>query len=191
MHPISRFLLATLGCASIIAGFNFTIDPQQIFHSAWLTQARYSSNPRIGDAGLIRSQDFDTVFMGTSYSLHCRQGEIDERLGGKSLKLAISGGTSKEQNVVLTAALARHPKRVIWQMDDYMFRNSGRVDEYMPADLYSMNVRGLAHYLFSLETLRESVWIAASSLLPIQRFSRGLFALGFIEFDQTDASKIN
>src|SRR5690349_2431797 len=76
MHPISRFLLATLGCASIIAGFNFTIDPQQIFHSAWLTQARYSSNPRIGDAGLIRSQDFDTVFMGTSYSLHFRQGEI-------------------------------------------------------------------------------------------------------------------
>jgi len=192
MHAIPRLLLASFGFATAVAVFNSTIDPLQIFHSAWLTTARYSSNPRIGDAGLIRSQEFDTVFMGTSYSFHFRQGEIDEHLGGKSLKLAISGGTSKEQNVVLTAALKRHPKRVIWQMDDYMFRNSGEVDEYMPADLYPMNLKGVANYLFSLKTLRDSIWITGSSLVPImQRFSRGLFALGLIEFDQTDASKIN
>ena len=29
------------------------------------------------DAGLIRSQQFDTVFMGTSLAIHFRQSDID------------------------------------------------------------------------------------------------------------------
>ena len=43
------------------------------------------------NAGLIRSQHFDTVFMGTSLAIHFRQSDIDRMLGGRSLKLAMTG----------------------------------------------------------------------------------------------------
>jgi hypothetical protein len=39
------------------------------------------------DAGLIRSQDFDTVFMGTSLAIHFRQSDIDRLLAVRSVKL--------------------------------------------------------------------------------------------------------
>ena len=38
---------------------------------------------RMQDAGLIRSQQFDTVFMGTSLAIHFRQSDIDRLLGGQ------------------------------------------------------------------------------------------------------------
>ena len=37
----------------------------------------YSNDSRMQDAGLIQSQDFDTVFMGTSLAIHFRQSDID------------------------------------------------------------------------------------------------------------------
>jgi hypothetical protein len=186
-----QFLSATAVIAGLVAGINFIFDPFQVFRPALFYPARYSSNPRIGDVGLIKSQTFDTVFMGTSYSFHIRQSEIDESLGGKSIKLGMSGGTSKEQNLVIASALKRHPKRVIWQMDDYMFRDSADVDAYLPADLYRMNVKGVLKYLFSRATFQETVWISLCQVLPVNRFSRGLFAQGFLTLDQTDANEIN
>lgn len=188
---LCRFFVAAALFLGLFAGFNFVIDPLQIFHRPWITPARYSSDPRFGNAGLIRSQEFDTAFMGTSYSVQLRQSEIDQRLGGKSLKLAISGGTSKEQNVVLTAALTRHPKRIVWQMDDYMFRNSGDVDAYMPADLYQMNLKGLAEYLLNLRTARESLWMVLRSLKPLQRVAHVMLITGYLTFNETDVMELN
>ena len=63
------------------------------------------------NAGLIRSQQFDTVFMGTSLGVHYRQSDIDRALGVRSLKLALTGSNSKEQKFVLDAALERQPER--------------------------------------------------------------------------------
>ena len=111
----------------------------------------YSNDSRMQDAGLIRSQDFDTVFMGTSLAIHFRQSDIDRLVGGRSLKLAMSGSNSHEQSFVLAAALERHPKRVIWQMDDWIFRDAPDVDSnpFLPANLYRRNAKGLGEYLFS------------------------------------------
>ncbi len=94
------------------------------------------------DAGLIRSQEFDTVFMGTSLAIHFRQSDIDRLLGVRSLKLAMTGSSSREQSFVLAAALERRPRRVIWQMDDWIFRDAPDIDHdiYLPADLYRRNV---------------------------------------------------
>src|SRR5258705_11127875 len=98
----------------------------------------YSPDSRMQDAGLIRSQDFDTVFMGTSLAIHFRQSDIDRILGVRSVKLAITGSNSREQSFVLAAALERHPRRVIWQIDDWIFRHAPELyqDIYMQAVRY-------------------------------------------------------
>jgi len=130
----------------------------------------YSPDSRMQDAGLIRSQEFDTVFMGTSLAIHFRQSDIDRLLGVKSLKLSMTGSTSHEQSFVIAAALERHPKRVIWQVDDWIFRDALDVDHdvYLPADLYRRNIKGIAGYLFSGAMARESLWILARSVPPLE-----------------------
>jgi len=141
-----RFLCATAIVILMAAALNFAVDPLQLFRPARLFPAMYSADSRMQDAGLIRSQDFDTVFMGTSLAVHFRQSDIDKALGVRSLKLAMNGSTSREQAFVLGAAMDRHPKRVIWQMDDWIFRNAPEVDSdvYVPADLYRRNAKGIA-----------------------------------------------
>src|SRR5882724_1518077 len=111
-----RFLCASLLVMAAAVALNFIVDPLQVFRPAKLFAAMYSQDGRLQNAGLIRSQDFDTLLMGTSLSIHFRQSDIDRALGVKSLKLAMTGSSSREQAFVLSAALARGPKRVIWEV---------------------------------------------------------------------------
>src|SRR5206468_8293867 len=163
MSAASRNLLKLL-CASaalvvMAAALNYIVDPLQLFRPARFYQAMYSPDSRMQDAGLIRSQDFDTVFMGTSLAVHCRQSDIDRLLGVRSVKLAMTGSNSREQSFVLAAALERRPGRVIWQMDDWIFRDAPDIDHdiYLPADLYRRNAKGIAEYVFSGAMARESL----------------------------------
>src|ERR1700720_4922160 len=92
-----RFLCASGLIILLAAALNFVVDPLQLFRAARLFAAMYSQDSRMQDAGLIRSQDFDTVFMGTSLAIHFRQSDIDRVLGVRSLKLSLNGSTSVEQ----------------------------------------------------------------------------------------------
>jgi hypothetical protein len=169
-NNLLRFLCAS-GLVMVMAvALNFVVDPLQLFRPARFFPAMYSQDSRMQDAGLIRSQDFDTVFMGTSLAIHYRQSDIDRHLGVRSVKLALPGSNSKEQKFVLDAALERHPRRILWQMDDWIFRDSPDIDSnvYLPADLYRRNAKGIASYLFSGAMARESLWILARSIPPLE-----------------------
>ena len=174
MNTAPKYLLRFLGASGLVivlaAALNFVVDPLQLFRPARLFPAMYSPDSRMQDAGLIRSQEFDTVFMGTSLAIHFRQSDIDRLLGVRSVKLAMTGSNSHEQSFVLAAALDRDPKRVIWQMDDWIFRDAPDIDAniYVPADLYRRNAKGIASYLFSGAMARESLWILARSIPPLE-----------------------
>src|ERR1700704_6638254 len=124
MNTAPTYLLRFLSASGLIivmaAALNFVVDPLQLFRPARLFPAMYSPDSRMQAAGLIRSQDFDTVFMGTSLAVHFRQSDIDRTLGVRSLKLATAGSTSAEQNFILDAALRRHSKLAIWGMDEWI-----------------------------------------------------------------------
>lgn len=184
MTAAAKHLVRLLCLSGLIlltaAALNLAVDPLQLFGPAHVLQAMYSQDSRMQNAGLIRSQDFDTAFMGTSLAIHFRQSDIDRLLGVKSLKLSMTGSNSHEQSFVLDAALARSGRRVIWQVDDWIFRDAPDIDHdiYLPADLYRRNARGIAGYLFSGAMARESAWILARSiprLTPIvTRLTTGL-----------------
>src|SRR5262245_50590766 len=92
-----HYLCAVVTVFLLAALLNYTVDPLQLFRPAQFYRPMYSNDSRMQNAGLIRSQSFDTVFMGTSLAIHFRQSDMDRILGGKSLKLAMSGSTSHEQ----------------------------------------------------------------------------------------------
>jgi len=175
------------------AALNFAVDPLQIFRPARLFTAMYSQDSRLQNAGLIKSQTFDTVFMGTSLAIHFRQSDIDRILSVKSLKLAMNGSSSREQAFVLAAAMARHPKRVIWEVDDWIFHDTPEIDAdtHLPADLYRGNARGLASYLFSGAMARESVWIAARSISPLEPVLAPLTNEALFKFPLSNVDDIN
>src|SRR6266576_6470944 len=72
-----RFLCASAALVAGAAALNFIVDPLQIFRPARLFAAMYSTDTRLQNAGLIQSQHFNTVFMGTSLAIHFRQSDID------------------------------------------------------------------------------------------------------------------
>lgn len=169
-RSIVRLLCASGVILLAAVALNFIVDPLQLFRPARVFPAMYSSDSRMQNAGLIRSQDFDTAFMGTSLAIHFRQSDIDRILGVRSLKLAMSGSSSREQSFVLSAAIERRVRRVIWQVDDWIFRDEPDIDSgvYLPANLYRRTPRGIVGYLLSGAMARESAWIVARSIRPIE-----------------------
>ena len=197
MNPVSknllRFLCASASIMLLAAALNFVVDPLQLFRPARLFPAMYSADTRMQDAGLIQSQLFDTAFMGTSLAIHFRQSDIDRILGGRSLKLSMTGSNSREQSFVLHAAMARHPQRVIWQFDDWILSDSPEIDSdvYLPAGLYRRSTAGLAGYLFSGQMARESLWILARSLPPLEPAVARLTSDLVFKFSVADVDDIN
>jgi len=197
MSAASRNLLWLLGASIAVilsaAALNFIVDPLQLFRPARFTPPGYSLDSRMQNAGLIRSQHYDTVFMGTSLAIHFRQSDIDRVLGVKSVKLTMTGSNSVEQSFVLAQALQRHPKRVIWQADDWIFRDAPDIDSdiYLPADLYRRNFKGVAEYLFSGSMTRESLWLLARSIPPLQPITSRLTNGVLFKFPLSNVDDIN
>jgi hypothetical protein len=190
---IVRMLCASALIMVMAAALNFVVDPLQIFRPARLFTAMYSQDSRMQNAGLIRSQGFDTAFMGTSLAIHFRQSDIDRLLGVRSLKLAMPGSNSHEQSFVLAAALERRPKRVVWEMDDWIFRDAPDIDQnaFLAADLYRGNAKGIAGYLFSGAMVRESAWVLARSIRPLQKTVARLTTDELFKFPVSRVDDIN
>lgn len=165
---LARLLLASIVCVLGAALLTYAVDPLQLFRPSRL--AFYSDDTRMQNAGLIRSQSFDTAFMGTSLAIHFRQSDIDRALGVHSLKLAMTGSNSRQQSFVLEQAIGRGARRVIWAMDDFIFIDAADIesDPYLSVDLYRGTAKGIASYLFSAAMAKESLFALLRSVPPLR-----------------------
>ncbi|MCP3396045.1 hypothetical protein [Bradyrhizobium sp. CCGB20] len=166
---LRRLLLASIVCTLGAAVLTYAVDPLQLFRPSRLV-AFYSDETRVQNAGLIRSQPFDAAFMGTSLAIHFRQSDIDRALGVHSLKLAMTGSNSRQQSFVLEQAIARGARRVVWQMDDFIFVDAADIeaDPFLSVDLYRGTAKGIASYVFSAAMAKESAFALLRSLPPLQ-----------------------
>ncbi|MDN5000822.1 hypothetical protein ACFQZO_08010 [Bradyrhizobium sp. GCM10027634] len=166
---LKRLLLASLACVLGAAGLTYLVDPLELFRPSRV--AFYSDDTRVQNAGLIRSQTFDTAFMGTSLAIHFRQSDIDRVLGVHSLKLAMTGSNSRQQAFVLEQAIDHGARRVIWEMDDFIFVDAADIetDPYLSVDLYRRTVKGVASYLFSAAMAKESLFVLLRSIPPLRQ----------------------
>jgi hypothetical protein len=167
---VRRLLLASIACVLGAALLIYLVDPLQLFRPSRLG-AFYSDDTRVQNAGLIRSQSFDTVFMGTSLAIHFRQSDIDRVLGVHSLKLAMTGSNSRQQSFVLEQAIDRGARRVIWEMDDFIFVDAADIesDPFLSVDLYRRTTKGIASYLFSAAMAKESLFTLLRSIPPLKQ----------------------
>ena len=107
-----RFFLGTLACAAVILGLSAAfvawIDPT-LSKGLGEDGAALFSNERYEMPGLIRSQDYSIVIMGTSLVANYRASWFTEGLGEKTLKITFPDGWVSEFNAALELAFRTHP----------------------------------------------------------------------------------
>lgn len=110
------WMLPVLG----IIGINWLVDPCRIFHKPWIRDNYYASDPgnRIGASGIINSEDFDSIILGTSMAANFSPNEATRIFGRKFVNISLDGSAMTERSVVLNYALKnRNLSQVIFSLD--------------------------------------------------------------------------
>jgi hypothetical protein len=154
-------LAAMVLCGPVL--LTYVVDPLQVFRKAHY-RARFSSNERYQNPGLIRHYRYDAIILGTSMAENFRMSHVNRRLGVRVLKLPIRGSTAREQ--VLTARLALgtgRVARVIWGVDHWLCagfpETIGSPTNPFPLFLYQESTLPYAQYLFNVSTFMDTLKI--------------------------------
>jgi len=160
---LAGFAASVAAALAGIAGFNWAVDPFQFFHLPHFQKpVYYAGYQRYQNAGLARTQSYETVVIGTSVTENFLPSYINQSWGTRALKLSISGSTSYEQFLVLRQALRTGQVRhVIWALDAGAFygkRERVRDDQApFPYFMYRWPAWANVEYLYSLGTLNFSL----------------------------------
>lgn len=140
---------------------NYAVDPLQFYRLA-TPPAVWSENQRYQIPGLARHADYETIVVGTSHAENFLPSLVEDRLGERAVKLAISGSTAREQRLVVEKAIATGKVRhVIWILDRIAFTKPadalGRSGDDFPIHLYREDATTPFRYLISTDTLGLSL----------------------------------
>lgn len=103
-----------------LTGVNWLIDPYRIFHAPWVRQNYYPLDHglRITTSGIINTESFDAMILGTSMAQNFSAQQASELFGYRFVNLSLSGAPLVERSQILRYALARKPLRhVIMSLD--------------------------------------------------------------------------
>jgi len=150
-------ITAMLGlCAAIV----IVVDP--FFHyrtpdpeaEVWFEQ-------RCQTAGLLRSQDYETVLMGTSLAANYRPLWFDAYFDTKTVKATFPNGGFHEFSQALDYACRTHDvKRVIFGLDpNILVRSVEEAPDQLPAYLYDTNPWNDSPYLLNKDVLVRALYV--------------------------------
>lgn len=140
-----RFFAVSLAAAALIlcaaAAFIGWTDPLMRGGLAEGETALFI-NQRYEEAGLIRSQDYSAVVMGTSLAANYRASWFTEGLGAQTLKITFPDGWISEFDTALTLAFDTHPdlEQVFFGLDpNILIRSDRERTVELPQYLYDQN----------------------------------------------------
>lgn len=157
---VIRFILYTLCCAIGAAGLTAILDPWQIYHRAYGYTPYLSNEQRYQNPGLALRYDYDTIIIGTSMTENFLPSEVDQALGGKTMKLSIRGSTSDEHYKMAKLALSTGKvKKVLWGLDYFSLKTG--TEEDFPDYLYDQRWWNDYPYWFNYSVYQQfakSLW---------------------------------
>ena len=121
-------------------------------------------NQRYEEPGLIRSQDYSAVIMGTSLVANYRASWFTEGLGEKTLKITFPDGWISEFDTALDLAISTHPglDKVFFGLDpNILARPAAQAPDQLPAYLYDDDPWNDGAYLFSKDVLLRAGYALA------------------------------
>ncbi|WHY85442.1 hypothetical protein QNH39_22960 [Neobacillus novalis] len=163
---LAAFAIMSTGLIVFVSVIMYIIDPLFYFRKTNLYRPQFVAAERYQMPGLLKNQDYDTVFTATSMGRNFRESYANEKFGGKSFNASLPASTAKEQSMVAEAALRTKPdlKRVIWELNYYSFSGdpnwvSGPPSDF-PTYMYDQSKINDIRYLFSsysVEILKKNL----------------------------------
>jgi len=154
---LAALALVFVLCAAIV----ITVDP--FFHyrtpdptgEVWFEE-RYQM------AGLLRTQEYETILMGTSLAANYRAEWLDEAFSTSAVKITFPNGGFHEFDVALDYAYTRQDvQRLVFGLDpNILARDPAEAPDELPEYLYDANPFNDAPYLWSKSVLTRSVYVA-------------------------------
>ena len=134
------------------------IDPFRIFHKPWIRDNYYYNKPIIQASGIINTDDFKSIILGSSMAANFSPGEATRIFRNKFVNLTLDGTSLAERSVVLRYALARRNLSEViisidWETLDTSSIRGSPIENY--SYLYDENrVNDLLVYASNPDTLR-------------------------------------
>lgn len=162
---ILAFFLLLIAALIPIAALVIHVDPFIHYHPPYLDDYFYTlNNQRSQNDGIIKHFEYDALITGTSMAENFKTSEMDELFGTISIKVPYSGGSFKEINDSLIAALKNNPdlKTIVRGLDmqkfiedkDALRKDLGRYPTYLYDD-YMFNDAG---YLFNRDVIFSRIY---------------------------------
>lgn len=171
-------LILTLGWMLPLVAFvgvNWLVDPYRIFHKPWIGNDYYTSDRTMRDtaAGIINTEEFDSVILGSSMAANFSPSEASQLFGNRFVNITMDGSGIPERSLVLRYALRqRQLSDVIFSFDWGSLRTPVSVSPVAPyAFLYDNNrTNDLLIYASNLKPIRyafcRNLVIASDVLCP-------------------------
>ncbi len=108
----------------LFTGINFVIDPYRIFHKPWVRDNYYiyDRGMRVEAAGIINTEEFDSIILGTSMAANFSAQEATRSFGSNFVNISLWGSYIRERAYVLGYALRKKPiDSVIYSLDSFSF----------------------------------------------------------------------
>lgn len=151
-------LLGVFIALLLFAGFNYMIDPLFQYHMPWFNMKPVVTNERYQNAGVAKHFDYENVIMGNSMSENFLISDANEALGGKTIKLTMSGSGALEWTKVLQIIKKNNikPKNILFNLDSNVFDASNKeVMNDLPLYLYDDNRLNDVNYLLNFNILKS------------------------------------
>lgn len=159
----SRWAAALLATASLLlalcAGTVYLVDPFFHYHApdpageVWFDQ-------RAQGAGLLRSQEYETILLGSSLAANYRPFWFDVFYETSTVKITFPNGGFREFGQALDYAMSRRDvKRVIFGLDpNLLSRSPAEEPDQLPDYLYDDNPWNDGQYLLNKDALLRSAY---------------------------------
>ena len=155
-----RFIITALSVllagSLLVTGLQIAVDPLFQYHTPWFGMKPVLTDERYQYAGVARNFEYDNVILGNSFCENFKPSDFDRAFGGKTVKLAISGSTTKDWGLLLDIVNQRPtpPKYVVFNVDPYsMLTPTPEPSATVPAYLYDNDLFNDAGYFFNFGTL--------------------------------------
>jgi cytochrome c-type biogenesis protein CcmE len=152
-------LAATILLILLFSTFFYYIDPLYFYRNTELYRPQYAATERYQMAGLIKNQEYKTLFTSTSMGRNFYEHYADKQFKTKSFNAALPASTAKEQSMVAELALREKGKldQIIWELNYYSFSSEdpewvmGKPSDF-PTYMYDESKINDIKYLFNSYT---------------------------------------
>lgn len=166
-QQVKRFLGLHCIVTITIIITNYIVDPFHLFYKNIWAKHTYNLNAPFFNLGLIetflkKSDDYDSILIGTSHTQNFIASEITQVLNTKgTLKLYLFGGQPVEFEAIAKKALSSNKvKKILWGLETIFFRKPAYTPHSkrtFPYDWYR-TAWGKYTLLMHPTVIKETIW---------------------------------